>query len=583
MNTILEKFRRERPWQHSAWRWRRAWDLVFLGLLAWATIALIRPIWVGPMSPMTDFGGHVAMADVWARYDEVPLYQELYERRSGWAPNLLSARFVGWFYPLLDVLSATRLFVSLTMLATVLALMGALKSFGRSRWLVFLGLPFLWNGSFYWGMINFLPTIPLFFAGIAIAHQAGRRGGWGWAAALTSVGILSFLTHGMGFVFVIAASAFVLFFSLKRPRRLLQFGALMPSLLIWMRWRQSTGGDSGLPGQGLRATLRDSARWWEPDKAFMEVIRYALDATVSQKDTVLGVLLLLIWIVLLALSRRPKDDPPAALDQAPPSPKEEQPELITARFPAFSALKQRLEPIFRRLSASKPAQLLRIAYGEAQENIVLLVILCLALGLLTFPAYILATNVKTRVMPLFVFALVLLPTPPKRSFLAAAALAAAICASLWWGYFLQHEAHRFAAQEMAPLVELSEHIPRQSRVECLGTRPMPAPIFWYYPLDHSCPGLIQIRRDSFGGNGFAGTGFNPVAFRKGHVYMWLRGHGFSKPARLKYWDYVVIRGNHRRPHKRVAELVAERKADVEGAKTWYLYRVIPPEADDKPE
>lgn len=530
--------------------------------------ALIAPIWVGPMPPMTDFGGHVAMADVWARFDEVALYREVFALRGGLIPNTLSARFAGWLHPLVGALAATRLLVSLTMLATVAALLGALRSFERSRWLIFVGMPFLWNGSFFWGMINFLLTLPLFFAAIALARQLGLRGGRWRAVALGLVGVVSFFAHGLGCVFVLGAAGFVLLFSLTDWRRLGYGLALVPATSLWLYWRSATSGGDGLPRESLLATLRRDTRWWEADKAFKEVVRYALDVTAAQQDTVFAVCFLFIWLLLMGLSQRVADagDAPAARAEGQAGADKDE---AGGAAPFFARLKNAL-------SVANLQRYLRAAYAEARDNCVLLLALALALALLFFPAYILNTNIKTRVMPFFIFTLILLPRLPRRSLLASLGLGAAVVGGLMWGQYLTKSAHRFARQEMAPIVELSAHIPAQSRVECLQTRPMPPPVFWFYPLDLNCPALIQLRTDSFGGFGFPATAFNPVRFRDGQGYASLRRHEFRDFALTRRWDYIVVRDAHRPPPATLAEPVATAKAELPDAPIWTLYRVIQP-------
>lgn len=528
------------------------------------------------MPPMTDFGGHVAMADIWARYDEVALFREVFERRHGLAPNTLAARFAGWIYPWVAPLAATRLFTSLTLVATVGALLGALKAFGRSRWLIFVGLPFLWNGSFFWGMVNFLPTIPLFFAAIALARRAGQRGSWGWGLALCAVGVLSFFTHGLGCVFVLAGSTLVLLLSLERPVHIMHGLALAPATALWWYWHSATSGGRGLPGSSIAATLGRDARWWEPDKALKEVARYALDVTTSEQDTLFALAFLIIWLVLLAVSQSHRTAQPAAASA----------DLAQPADLAQSATKDTVQPAHTRINALKPG--LFALYVEARDNCALLLALGLALALVFSPAYILDTNIKTRVMPFLVFTLMLLPRLPTRSFLVPPALGAAVVGCLLWGQFLQGAAHRFAEQEMQPIVELSAHIPAQSRVECLSTRPMPPPIFWYFPLDLNCPALVQLQTDSFGGFNFAATDFNPVAFRAGHGYAWLRGHDFNNLERLRQWDYVLVRAQHRPPAPDIAEPIARASADTKDAPVWTLYRVIdpptsPPARKEKPD
>ncbi len=531
-----------------------ALHLLFWGLLTVAVSALIRPLWVGAIPPLTDFGGHVAMADVWARYDEVELYRDIYEFRSGLAPNLMSARFARWLHPWIETMPAVRLFVSLTMIGTVAGLLGILYAFERSRWLIFLALPFLWNGSIYWGMINYLAAFPFFFGSIALARQTGMTGDWRWGLSLMAACTACFFMHGLGAPFTFGAAAFTLACSLKRWRDTLYLLTFAPGVGLWMYWRSQAEGRQGFPEGGIVEVLRQEGEWFLPMKNVKQFFHHTLDPVTAPEDTAFQVGLIGLWIVLMGLSTYETE----RASDSRHSPTNDDTESVgwPRRIGRW---------ITRHLSAG---------YVEIREHTLLLVVMGLAVAAAVFPAYIVHTNINTRVMDLLVLAAPLLPRLPERSWLATVACGVAVALSIGFGVYMTNQAEAFYRQETRPLERLIEKIPEQQRVECLGVRGGTQPVFRGRPWDHNCHGLIQVERSSFGGCSFPETGFNPVTYREDAGYPSLLQSQFRDVGRLQQWDYVVYRGSHSPPNVDVIQRVATVGDAREGWTEWTLYRVV---------
>ncbi|WP_168210726.1 hypothetical protein [Persicimonas caeni] len=553
LDRVRDRLHLDQPGRAKRW----ASDSLFWGLLAGATLAVIYPLWLGPMPPLTDFGGHAAMADVWARYDEVALYREMFVLNDGLVPNTLPSRFASLLYPLLEPLASLRLFTSLMMAATVGALVWMARVFDRSRWLVFLCVPFLWHTGLHWGMINYVAVIPFFFAALAAARKAGQTSDWRWSVALGAICLASFFAHGLGCVFTIGAAAFVLFFSLARPRDAVHLLAFVPAVALWVYWNATMQNASGMPSGGIGEMLARHARWNTPMGKVQGFVDHAINATSTEVEVEVLAILFGVWLVWMGVSR--------GVD-----------------VPSFEA------PQNARGVLEKLRQALLRVYEEGKRHTLLLVVVCLGIAIAIFPSHIHQTNIDTRVVPLFVMCAALLPRLPHHSWLAGLAGVVAVAMPFWFGPFIAQNVEQFARDEFGPILELTEHIPPQSRVECAQIRGYNETRFHGSALNHNCPGLVQMRTQSFGGFHFPATGFNPIKFRPGENYADLHHTGFDDVARLQAWDFIITDEEKRIPHDGLVSLVdtatagGEQKQDEqkqdeqkqdEQIQTWHLYRV----------
>jgi hypothetical protein len=359
-------------------QWTR-WDTLFWVLWLACTAVLVAPLWVGAMTPLRDFGSHVTMAEVWTAYDEVPLYQEIFKLRRGFYPNLLSVRFAWLVSPLLGPLAAVRLFTTIALAGTSCAMLWALREFGRSRWQVFLGLPFVWGGMLGLGLVNYVAAFPLMVCGIALGRRAGRDGGRGNAAALLMLGFLAYLVHGLAFALVAALAGLALVLSLSRVRHLLQGLALLPSVALWSWWilerlsKERLGNPVAADESGL------STVDLEPMENLHWALRQALDITVEHVDTTVMCLLVAAWVVL-ALTGERAAEPPA---------------------PALGVDGAGLAGRLRAMGAQ--------VWHEAREHALLLVTGALGAGIFILPAYVNEVAINSRLVTPFCLVAAMVP------------------------------------------------------------------------------------------------------------------------------------------------------------------------------
>ena len=140
-------------------------------------LAMIFPLWIGTVTGLTDFGGHLQMVDAYVQAGNLPALDERTTVREGLlTPNMLPARLADILYPWVSPTSSIRLFLSLVIVSLGAAILLCLREFNRSRLLVFLCLPFFWGGMTGLGLINYVGVYPCILAGIVFSRRFGRNG-----------------------------------------------------------------------------------------------------------------------------------------------------------------------------------------------------------------------------------------------------------------------------------------------------------------------------------------------------------------------------------------------------------------------
>jgi hypothetical protein len=483
--------------------------VAFWGLLVVATGFLIWPIWIGPMAPLPDVGAHVANADVWAKHDQVELYRQMFELRTGLIPNALSARFASLAHPLASTITGIRLYISLALIGTVAGLIATSKTFGRSQWIVFLALPFLWNTALHSGMVNFVALFPFFFAAIALAGKAGQTGDFGWGAGLAITTFVSFFAHGLGPPLCVGIAALILLVSARRPSHVTHLLSLLPATLMWFYWKSGAQGSYGVPGEGIWDMWAHHTRYHGPLDKFRGLVEHGLNATPAPIEAYVLAGLVGIFILWMAIS---KEDPD-------------------------------------------------------RRHTLVWVVLALWTGFWVLPSFYAHTNIATRVGALFLMTAALLPRPDEEDPLTYVAAGLCIVTSIGFGIYVAGEVTEFQRRHLQPIDELTSAIESQSRVDCFalpgyGRTPIRA-----NALEHNCPGLIQARTSSFGGTHFPRYPFNPVGFRQGYAYEPIDEHGLDDIGHLQMWDYLVTDADRPGPPRELAELVATATGATSNAPT----------------
>lgn len=490
-------------------------ESIFWILLAVAAGSLLLPIWIGPIPPMPDVGAHVANADVWAKFDRVELYKRMFELRTGLIPNTLSARFASLLHPMFSTIAGIRLYMTLALVGTVAGLIATARTFGRSKWVVFLALPFLWNTALHSGMVNFMALYPFFFASLALAGMAARTGDWEWGVALGATTVASFFAHGLGPPLCASFSALVIVVSVRRPKHLGQLASLAPASLLWFYWKAGAQGSYGVPGKGIPDMLVNHSRYQPPLEKVRRLVDHGFNATTSPVEVYIFAGIVGLFILWMGISKSDPDD----------------------------------------------------------RHTLVWVTLALWAGFWVLPSYYAHTNIATRVGAMFFLTAALLPRPDESDFLSGAAVALCALTSIGFGIYVTDTVDEFHDRHLRPVAELSERIEPQSRVDCFALPGYNQTSIRAIPLKHNCPGLIQAATSSFGGNHFPRYPFNPVGFRDGYDYEPIDEHGLDDIGHLQMWDYLVTDESHPRPDRELAELVTTVEGRGDKAPEWHLYRV----------
>jgi hypothetical protein len=483
-------------------------------LLCAGALACVAPLWIGALPPLTDFGGHAAMADAWARLPGSPFLAALVARNDHpITPNLLPARFAALLHPHLDAIAALRVFLTLSIVGTVGALAWTCRVLGRSLSQAFVALPLLWGSMLTLGFVSQVPILGLLFAGFVAGFLTTTRDRIGDVLALLAISTFAFFLHGLGLAFVLGCCALGAAAGARGPtarRRLLRLASLLPAAALWLAWK--TRGSTPA-GQVL---------YYGPRAWFHWLLREVTQVTTSGHER-LGYFVL-FGCVVTALALR----------------------------------------------AAEHDELHRHTEHVAGDRAAAWLAAALLLAIVALPAYLGDIAVLGRLVTAAAIALVLLPRIDLTHRPTRASLVVTI--PVVFGLFAHYmaAARRFDRNELAPIASLLEHLPRDRVVTCAGVR-LARPEFLRLPLDHGCNGLLAIRGGAFTGGGFANTSYNAIRLLPGVSAMRYDDASLRSPG-LETFDFVVVRGDSERPDPSVVTLVAESPV-TPGATRYRLYAV----------
>ncbi len=520
---------------------------LFWSLLALCLGLLLTPLWIGIAPPLSDFTGHAAMADIWVNYDKVPHYREHFIKAGWWVPNVLPMHFCKLVYPWLSVITALRIWLTVSLLLTVVSLLELGRVFGRSRWLIFPALPFLWNSSLYLGFVNYVPILPLVFFGLALTRKSRdseRFGEVHWL--LLCFGMIAYFIHGMGWCIVVMASGGMGILSLSF-RQLVRVGlAWLPSAAVWLTWyatrKSHIDGQAGaIPGLDSAALATSSIEYPSAFVRMSLFFDHGLNIAVSSADTnVFMALLAVIAVILIALKR----------------PDGHAPDSRVAATTADSAPNASFWATLERDMLEHPLLLLWLFWGA-----------CVYL----LPVSINGVMLSTRFVPCFFLTMPFLVRGHRFSPISSAALASSIVICLVFGGLLINWSLRFNQRELKPMHAALELVPEGAQVDCVGMDWVSA-VFTHWPLMHTCRGLAHTQRKAKGHGGFARDSFNAVMFSKRYHPPLIDLHRFKAGLGVQSLDYAIVRDGIT-PPKGLAEHVQSFTGTRHGSAVYSLYRV----------
>lgn len=177
------------------------WPL--LGLVA---AILCLPVLLVTYPPLVDYPNHLARVHILYHYPDVPAYQLAYTRLFEPIPNLASDLLVLAVLPWVNLLTAGKIFLTLSVLLFVAGchLLGR-AIHGGPTWLALPCCFFFYNSLLFYGFINYVCGVALFC--LALAYWLKWREKWSVGRYLFVAGLVfsAYLAHLSAYCFLAVA------------------------------------------------------------------------------------------------------------------------------------------------------------------------------------------------------------------------------------------------------------------------------------------------------------------------------------------------------------------------------------------
>jgi hypothetical protein len=219
--------------------------------IAFALLCVVAcwPLWATPWLPLQDLPQHLAAIRVLHDYNDPALgFASFFQLTP------LKTQYIG-FYSLagalawvMSVESATRLLLTIALIALPYAMRLLLRALGRPEALAVLALPLAYNANLGLGFLNFIAALPLMVAGLAIAAQQRgaptRRG----AAVYGLVAFGCFLMHVLPFGVLLIGSGLLALVPDVRgtARRLAPMAPPLALMALWSAVSQAGGATTSI-------------------------------------------------------------------------------------------------------------------------------------------------------------------------------------------------------------------------------------------------------------------------------------------------------------------------------------------------
>ncbi|HEY6078422.1 MAG TPA: hypothetical protein VIW29_06445 [Polyangiaceae bacterium] len=210
---------------------RRA-DLTLAGF----SLLFASSMLLAPYLPLVDLPQHASQIATWLRLSDPRLPDAaLYDLNFG-TPYLVAYGIARLAAPLLGVIGALKLVVTLGVLGTAWAIRELARATGHSPWLGLLALPTAVGYSYYFGFVSFTLATPLALAcwRLALLHSEHRS--WRSGLALGLLLLVTFACHALGFALALAGCAPLLVERGSWRARALALVPLGPGLALAASW-----------------------------------------------------------------------------------------------------------------------------------------------------------------------------------------------------------------------------------------------------------------------------------------------------------------------------------------------------------
>ncbi len=238
-------------WVHLGGESRIFFLIVVMVLLA----ANLAPLVVTKYLPFSDLMGHQGLLGALAhRGDPEARIDEYFTIDIRLLPSILYAAFVAVLSEVLSVPVASNLFLAIFCITAVpLAMIYALRSFGKDERLVVLVFPLLYHRCIWFGFVNYVACIPLIVVSLAVLNRVLQDDPpLPWVRlrrllALAVCAVLIVAAHAFGALAFFGLATLLLVASWRRPLAVARaVAAVVPALWYLGRWvLQFTGGKGG--------------------------------------------------------------------------------------------------------------------------------------------------------------------------------------------------------------------------------------------------------------------------------------------------------------------------------------------------
>jgi hypothetical protein len=265
------------------------WCVVLLGV--W----ICTPLWVVFRPPIQDFPQHVAAVTVLSNYSNAAFrFFEYFELTLGRTQYLTVYLLAAVIAKALGAVIATKLVLSLSLVATPYGLLRLLRALGLSPWLTLLSLPLVFNVHVAFGFLNFIAAIPILFWGLELAVKELVERNVRRQILLAFVLLLGFLTHIVPFGVLVFGV--VLLTRWERGALLRQGLTLLPALSMALLWLVKSPAGRVVTSVGFGGTKEDAIPVYQTfGDALRHVPEWMLDISSGDSDEVR----LTIWLIVV--------------------------------------------------------------------------------------------------------------------------------------------------------------------------------------------------------------------------------------------------------------------------------------------
>src|SRR5438105_14595785 len=235
-----------------------AQDLVWPLLVALATAAAIAPFWASELLPYQDCPQHIAAVRVLSDYHSPGFaFDRWFELDLG------RLQYLGFYLPAAAIAKVTgpdaavRIMLSLIAMATSAAFWLLLGAFGRDRRLAVFAPAVFHTTPLYLGFFNFIESIPLALALLALTERDLRGPAVRRAAVMGLGGTALLWLHPGALAFKLRASADLALTSAEPRRRMARaLAPYLPALLLLGAWTLQALASRDGPGAPALVALR---------------------------------------------------------------------------------------------------------------------------------------------------------------------------------------------------------------------------------------------------------------------------------------------------------------------------------------